>query len=83
MNPYNAAYRVPNIGTFFDTKNLNTLWDFVGALLKFIAPGIMIVVAFFAVGMLIKAAIKAFRKGADDDDDDRRKDDDEYDMRYY
>ena len=75
-------YRVPNIGTFFNTNNMDTLWGFVVTLVRFISPGIMIVVAFFAVGMLIVAAIKAFKKGADDDDD-RRKDDDEYDMRYY
>jgi len=78
----NNQYRIPNIGTFFNTKNMDAFWGFVVALTKFIAPGIMIVVAFFAVGMLIKAAIKAFKKGADDDDD-RRKDDDEIDMRYY
>jgi len=78
----NSAYRVPNIGTFFSTSNMDTLWDFVFVLTKFIAPGIMIVVAFFAVGMIIHAAIKAFKKGADDDDD-RRKNDDDYDMKYY
>lgn len=77
----NNQYRVPNIGTFFSTRNMDTLWDFVAVLLKFIAPGVMIVVAIFIVGMIIRAVIKAFKKGADDDD--RRKDDDEYDMRYY
>lgn len=75
-------YNVPNIGTFFSTKNMNTLWDFVAVLVKFIAPGIMIVVAFFAVGMTINIAIKAFKKGADDEDEKRNKDDD-YDMKYY
>jgi len=75
-------YRVPNIGTFFSTGNMNTFWDFVAVLLKFVAPGVLIVVAIFIVGMVINAAIKGFKKGADDDDD-RRKDDDEYDMRYY
>lgn len=78
----NNQYRVPNIGTFFSTRNMDTFWDFVAVLLKFIAPGVMIVVAIFIVGMIIRAVIKAFKKGADDDDD-RRKDDDEYDMRYY
>lgn len=77
----NNQYRVPNIGTFFSTRNMDTLWDFVVALTKFIAPGIMIVVAFYAAGMLLNAAIKAFKKGADDDDDNRK--DDDYDMRYY
>lgn len=78
----NNQYRVPNVGTFFSTRNMDTFWDFVAVLLKYIAPGVMIVVAFFAVGMILTAVIKAFKKGADDDDD-RRKDDDEYDMRYY
>ncbi|MGF0472479.1 hypothetical protein ACQQ6W_23285 [Lysinibacillus fusiformis] len=78
----NNQYRIPNIGTFFDTKNMEAFWGYVAVLLKFIAPGVLIVVAIFVVGMIINAAIKAFRKGADDDDD-RRKDDDEYDMRYY
>lgn len=78
----NSQYRVPQIGTFFSTRNMSTFWDFVAVLLKYIAPGVMIVVAIWIVGMVINAAIKAFKKGADDDDD-RRKDDDEYDMRYY
>ena len=76
------SYRVPNIGTFFSTNNMNTLWDFVFVLTRYIAPGIMIVVAFFAVGMVINLAIRAFKKGADDDDDKRKKDD-EYDVKYY
>lgn len=74
-------YNVPNIGTFFNTRNMNTLWDFVAVLVKFIAPGIMIVVAFFAVGMVLTIAIKAFKKGADDDE--KRNKDDDYDMKYY
>jgi len=78
----NNQYRIPEIGTFFDTKNLDTLWGFVGTLLKFVAPGILIICAIVFVGMVITLAIKAFRKSVDDDDD-RRKDDDEYDMRYY
>lgn len=78
----NSQYRVPNIGTFFNSRNMSTFWDFVAVLLKYVAPGVLIVVAIFIVGMVVNAAIKAFKKGADDDDD-RRKDDDEYDMRYY
>jgi len=74
--------RIPEIGTFFDTKNLNTLWDFVAVLLKYVSPGIMMLVAFTAVGMIIKMVIKMWRKG-DGDDDDRRKNDDEYETRYY
>lgn len=77
--------RVPQIGTFFDTRNLNILWDFVAVLLKYVAPGVMIFVGIFCVGMVINLAIKAFKKADDDDDYDnkRRKDDDEYDMKYY
>lgn len=78
----NNQYTVPNIGTFFDSKNLKTLWDFVAVLLKYVAPGVMILVAIFCVGLVINLVIRAFKKGSDDDDD-RRKDDDEYDMRYY
>lgn len=76
-------YTVPNIGTFFDAKNLKGLWDFVAVLLKYVAPGVMIFVAIFIVGLVINLVVRAFKKGADDDDDDKRKDDDEYDMRYY
>lgn len=77
--------KVADIGTFFDAKNMNTLWDFVAVLLKYVAPGVMIFVAIVCVGMVINMAIKAFRKGTDDDNDDdkRRKHDEEYDMRYY
>lgn len=74
--------RIPEIGTFFDTKNLNTLWDFVGALLKFVAPGVMIFVALVVVGVVINMVIKMWRKGTDDDDD-RRKNDDDYETKYY
>ncbi|MBG9693045.1 hypothetical protein ABD91_20005 [Lysinibacillus sphaericus] len=74
--------RIPEIGTFFDTKNLNTLWDFVAVLLKYVAPGVMIFVAITAVGLIIKLVIKTWRKG-DEDDDDRRKKDDEYETKYY
>ncbi|MBG9693052.1 hypothetical protein ABD91_20040 [Lysinibacillus sphaericus] len=74
--------RIPEIGTFFDTKNLNTLWDFVAVLLKYVAPGVMIFVALAIVGMIINMVIKMYRKGTDDDDD-RRKKDDEYETKYY
>lgn len=74
-------YKVPTIGTFFDTRNLNTLWGFVAELLKFVSPGIMIVVAILCVGMVLTIAIRAFKKGADDDD--RRKNDEDYDVKYY
>ncbi|MEA0565505.1 hypothetical protein [Lysinibacillus irui] len=74
--------RIPEIGTFFDTRNLNTLWDFVAVLLKYVAPGVMILVAFTAVGMIIKMILKMWKKGADDDED-RRKNDDEYETKYY
>lgn len=72
---------MPNIGTFFDNRNLNTLWGFVATLLKFVSPGVMIVIAIFCVGMVLTIAIKAFKKGADDDEG--RKKDDDYDVKYY
>lgn len=76
--------RVPNIGTFFTTGNMDALWNFVGVLLKYVAPGVMIVVALLGVGMFIKLIIKSFKKGSDPEDDlRRRKDSDEYDMKYY
>jgi len=74
--------RIPEIGTFFDTKNLNTLWDFVAVLLKYVAPGVMIFVAIVVVGVVINMIIKMWRKGTDDDDD-RRKNDDDYETKYY
>lgn len=77
-------YRTPNIGTFFTTGNMDALWNFVGVLLKYVAPGVMIVVALLGVGMLIKLIIKTFKKGSDPEDDlRRRKDSDDYDMKYY
>lgn len=78
------TYRVPNIGTFFTTGNTNVMWDFVVTLTRFIAPGIMIVVAFIVVGMVITLAIKSFKKGTETEEDvRRRKDTDDYDMKYY
>lgn len=78
------TYRVPNIGTFFTTRNTSTMWDFVVTLMRYIAPGVMIVVAFFVVALVIKIAIKSFRKGTDQEEDVRRKKDtDDYDMKYY
>lgn len=78
------TYRVPNIGTFFSTKNVEVMWDFVVTLTRFIAPGIMIVVAFFAVGMMVALIIKSFKKGTETEEDGRRnKDKDDYDMKYY
>lgn len=78
------TYRVPNIGTFFSSRNTEVMWDFVVALTKFIAPGVMIVVAFFAVGMMVKVIIKSFKKGTETEDDTRRnKDKEDYDMKYY
>lgn len=74
-------YNLPEIGTFLTTQRLNVFWDYVGVLLKFIAPGVLITVAFFAVGMVLNVAIKAFKKGADNDD--KRSKDDDYDMKYY
>lgn len=78
----NNQYRAPNIGTFFNTKSMDTLWSFIVTLLKYVAPGVMIFVALFLAGVLLKMVVKIFKKGADDDDD-KRKDDDEYDVRYY
>lgn len=79
------THRVPNIGTFFSSKNMETMWNFVVTLLRYVAPGVMIVVAFFAVAMMIKMIIKAFKKGTETDEDVRRRKDtdDDYDMKYY
>jgi len=74
-------YRIPQMGTFFTTQRLSVFWDYVGALIKYIAPAIMIAVAIAIVGMVLNVIITAFRKGADSED--RRKDDDDYDMKYY
>lgn len=81
-----GARSINDIGTFWSSRNLSAFWDFVFVLLKYIMPGIMIVVAFFVVSMLLKATIRAFRSGADPDDDDARRrtaDDDDFEVRKY
>ncbi|WP_249646155.1 MULTISPECIES: hypothetical protein [unclassified Lysinibacillus] len=74
-------YRLPQMGTFFTPQRLDVFWSYVGALIKYIAPAIMIAVALYCVGMVLNVIISAFRKGADSED--RRKDDDDIDMKYY
>lgn len=75
-------YRIPQIGTFLTAERMNAFWNYVGALLKYVAPIIMIMVAFYLVSMLLELVINAFRKGAKKDEK-RRNDDDDYDMKYY
>lgn len=65
--------------TFFTTARLKEFWDIVAGLLKFASPSVLIFVAITAVGMILIAAIRAFKKGADSEDED----DKDYDIKYY
>ena len=64
--------------SFFDKARLAEFWDIVAGLLKLASPSVLIFVAIACVGMILTAAIVAFRKGADDDDHDE-----DYDIKYY
>lgn len=66
---------------FWTSSRLSELWDIVGVLLKFVAPGLMIVVAIIGVGMLLKYIIDAFKQGADDER--RNQDEEDYEVKYY
>lgn len=81
--PYTSGTKSNDIGTFWTSGNLSAFWDFVFVLLKYIMPGIMIVVAFFVVSMLLKVTISAFRGGTDPDDERRRTDDDDIEIKRY
>lgn len=74
-------YRIPQMGTFLTTERMSAFWNYVGSLLKYISPILMIFVAFAIVALVLDLIIKTFKKGADNED--RRKDDDDYDMKYY
>lgn len=47
---------------FFNSTNVQTLWELIGMLLKGVAPGVMISVAFPAVGLLIYIVSRAFHE---------------------
>jgi len=74
-------YRIPQMGTFLTTERMSAFWNYVGALLKYVAPIIMIMVAFYLVSMLLELVVNAFKKGTKDEK--RRNDDDDVDMKYY
>lgn len=65
--------------TFFTSARLREFWDMVAGLLKFASPAVLIFVAITAAGMLIFAAIAAFKKGTDSETDN----DKDYDIKYY
>ena len=64
--------------TFFNKARLAEFWDIVAGLLKFASPSVLIFVAVACVGMVLTAAIVAFRKGADDEERDK-----DFDIKYY
>jgi len=63
--------------SFFTSERIDELWANVKWLLFFIAPGIMIVIALYAVGFLVSTIIKSIRAADDDDDED------DYEVREY
>lgn len=64
--------------SFFTAENMNEFWGYVKVLLSAISPGIMLVTGTVAVGLLLVAVIKAFRKT-----DEEEKDDDDIEVRHY
>ena len=63
---------------FFTTERLNELWLMVFSLVKFAAPGFLIVLAFTFVGLLLKIIVSTFKQASKDDDDD-----DDFEYKYY
>jgi len=74
-------YRIPQMGTFLTPERMDAFWSYVGALLKYVAPIVMIMVALYLVAMVLELVVNAFKKGTKDEK--RRNDDDDVDMKYY
>ncbi|CDQ42111.1 hypothetical protein [Virgibacillus salexigens] len=69
---------------FWTNQNMGEFWGFVKMLLQSIQPGVMIVVAVAAAGLLLGIIIKTV-KTANDDEVERRSVDDgeDYEIRRY
>lgn len=63
---------------FFTAERMEEFWSMVFSLVKFAAPGFLISLAFFFVGLLLKIVVSVFRQASDKDDDD-----DDFEYKYY
>lgn len=55
---------------FWTSENMNEFWSYVRMLLETASPGIMLVAAVSAVGLLIPIIVNAFKKASDDHEKD-------------
>lgn len=65
---------------FFTDERMMEFWGYVKMLLQMISPGVMLVVAIAAVGMLLVIVITSWKsasKGLEKEDDD------EFEVKYY
>lgn len=67
--------------TFYTPDRMREFWGFVETLLKMVSPGVMIVTAIIAVGILLIIIVNTFKKSEKNQLDgayDLEDDDDEY-----
>lgn len=55
---------------FWTNQNMGEFWGFVKMLLETVQPGVMLVVAVAALGLLLGIIVKAFRKSSGDTEDE-------------
>ncbi|AIF45723.1 hypothetical protein [Virgibacillus sp. SK37] len=55
--------------TFWNDSTMSEFWGYVRMLLEGIQPGVMLVAAVAAAGLLLGIIVKAFRKSDQDEDD--------------
>ncbi|MDG5787787.1 hypothetical protein QA612_09770 [Evansella sp. AB-P1] len=60
---------MPEYQSFLSGENLVQFWEWLGWLLFYAAPVVMILVALFAADEIVKVIKSVFKKDDDDDDD--------------
>lgn len=55
---------------FYNAENIALLWEYVGILLKGVAPGVMISAAISAVGIVLVIVARAFHSATKKDEDE-------------
>lgn len=53
---------------FWSPENMLEFWSYVGMLLEGVSPGVLIVVACAAVGLLLGIVVKSWAKASKEDD---------------
>lgn len=67
---------------FWTNARWAEFWGYVLALMQVVAPLLLLLFALWAVGMLIKMVVDAFKKADDDEEESSYRDDDDYKRKY-